>query len=127
LLVTHHLDEVFGIADRVSVLRDGRLVATSDIRAVDHRGLVTQLVGTEVEDVSRDHDVAVGTDQAALVVEDLASGPLLGVSFSVSPGEVVGIAGLTGSGRETMLGAIFGAQPRERGRVALNGATIPAQ
>jgi ribose transport system ATP-binding protein len=127
LLVTHHLDEVFGIADRVSVLRDGRLVATSDIREVDHRGLVHQLVGGEVEDVSRDHDASVGTDRAALVVEDLASGPLLGVSFSVSPGEVVGIAGLNGSGRETMLGAIFGAQPRQRGSVVLNGAEIPAQ
>jgi ribose transport system ATP-binding protein len=127
LLVTHHLDEVFGIANRVSVLRDGRLVATSDIRAVDHRGLVRQLVGSEVEDVSRDHDAPAGTEEAALVVEDLASGPLLGVSFAVSPGEVVGIAGLTGSGRETMLGAIFGAQPRQSGRVVLNGATIPAQ
>jgi ribose transport system ATP-binding protein len=127
LLVTHHLDEVFGIANRVTVLRDGRLVATSDIREVNHRGLVTQLVGGDVEDISRDHDATVGTEGAALVVEDLASGPLLGASFSISPGEVVGIAGLTGSGRETMLGAIFGAQPRQRGRVVLNGAKIPAQ
>ena len=127
LLVTHHLDEVFAIANRVTVLRDGRLVATSDIREVDYRGLVTQLVGGEVEDVSRDRDSEVGAERAALVVDDLASGPLHGVSFSVSPGEVIGIAGLTGSGRETMLGAIFGAQPRQRGRVVLNASEIPAQ
>jgi ribose transport system ATP-binding protein len=126
LFVTHHLDEVFRIADSVTVLRDGQIVGRSAIESVQRPALVSLLAGGEVEDVRRDlGGEDAGAGPAALVVDDLWAGPLRGVSFSVAPGEVVGVAGLTGSGRETFLPAIFGARSRDRGTVTVAGTVVP--
>jgi ribose transport system ATP-binding protein len=128
LFVTHHLDEVFRIADSVTVLRDGRIVGRSRIDKVQRRALVELLAGGEIDDVHRaDDGIPTGAAQTALVVNDLWAGTIRGLSFSVAQGEVIGIAGLTGSGRETALGAIFGAEPRSRGTVTIGGTSVPAR
>jgi len=120
LYVTHHLDEVFEIADVVTVLRDGRKVATTPVEELTRGALVTQLVGSELDEVrvsSRALPDAHG--DALLQVRDLAAGPLASLSLDIRAGDLVGIAGLTGSGRDTALAAIFGAIPRERGTVVV--------
>jgi ribose transport system ATP-binding protein len=128
LFVTHHLDEVFRIADAVTVLRDGRIAGRSPIAEIDRPALVKMLAGDEIEPVSGGvADPLVHDGAAALEVKDLWAGQLHGVSFSVAPGEVVGMAGLTGSGRETALSAIFGAEMRDRGSVQIGGQRIPAR
>lgn len=122
LYVTHRLEEVFRVADHVSVLRDGRLVSTAPATALDHSQLVTLLVGRELDEV---HDATVHlpavTGSPILEVTGVVAGPLQGVGLEVRPGEVVGCAGITGSGRETILGSIFGAIPRESGTVRIAG------
>ena len=126
LYVTHHLDEVFQFADRVSVLRDGRLVSSTPIGEIDRPTLVRRLVGGEVEAVRRDNGAAAERAPAGprLIVRDLAGGPLRGVTFSIRRSEIVGVYGLTGSGSESLLPTIFGALPLESGSITLDGVTL---
>ena len=123
LYVTHHLGEVFRVANKVSVFRDGKVVGAGPVGDFDHaaivaaarrRGVARRGDGVPAAEGRavrrrRDHEVV-------FEVEDLRAGALAGVSFKVERGEIVGIAGLAGSGRDTVLGASFGALPRDRGR-----------
>jgi ribose transport system ATP-binding protein len=128
LFVTHHLDEVFRIADTVTVLRDGAIVGRSHIEKVERPALVKMLAGDEDEPDGAAAAISPADDgTAALEVTGLWAGPLRGITFSVAPGEVVGVAGLTGSGRETALLSIFGAEDRDAGAVRIAGKTIPAR
>lgn len=126
LFVTHHLDEVFRIGNRVTVLRDGVVVGTSPIEAITRPQLVEQLVGEGYEEVQATRFEQQMNTSSSLIVEDLAGGVLESVWFRVASGEVVGIAGLTGSGRESLLGAVFGSAPRSRGTVTVNGNRLEA-
>jgi ribose transport system ATP-binding protein len=125
LFVTHHVDEVFRIADRVTVLRNGTRVGTTRIEDTDRPTLVTHLAGENADEVTRTVDA--GPDSPSppvLEVERLSAGPLDKVSFSARSGEILGLAGLTGSGRETALAAAFGAIPRDGGQVLVNGRPL---
>jgi ribose transport system ATP-binding protein len=127
LYVTHHIDEVFQIADDVSVLRDGRKVITAPTRDIERRQLVSHLVGRELDEIA---GIAASGDKLAgpvlLTVRSLHAGPLRGASLEARAGEVIGIAGITGSGRESLLPAIFGAVPRESGAVRVGGTLVAA-
>jgi ribose transport system ATP-binding protein len=127
LFVTHHLDEVFRIADAVTVLRDGAIIGRSPIAKVERPALVAMLAGDEREPAAADAAIspAAAGEVPALAVDGLWAGPLRGISFTVAPGEVIGIAGLTGSGRETALSSIFGAEDREAGTVRVAGRLVP--
>lgn len=114
IYVSHRLNEIYAIADRVSVLRDGRIVGTHDTAELDEERLVRLMVG-DVELAPPVEPGHVTRDDAILVVEGLCGEVLEDVSFVAKGGEVLGIAGLTGSGREEVLPAIFGARPREGG------------
>jgi ribose transport system ATP-binding protein len=128
LYVTHHLDEVFRLAHRVSVLRDGQLVESSAVDQVDRQTIVHRLIGSELEAVHRDRapQGVARSGERRLDVVGLTTDTIHDVSLSVSAGEIVGVYGLTGSGRESLLGAIFGASPREGGRVNASGKDLPA-
>jgi ribose transport system ATP-binding protein len=123
LMVTHRLAEVTRIADRVTVLRDGRLAATLESADITEDRLVELIVGHALDrdvldtTVSRDEDVV-------LDVRDLAGGPLNGVSFGLRRGEVLGIAGLVGSGRTRLLSMLFGAYPIAHGTLRLDGREV---
>ncbi|HSY16481.1 MAG TPA: sugar ABC transporter ATP-binding protein [Jatrophihabitantaceae bacterium] len=128
LYVTHRLDEVFLLAHRVSVLRDGRLEATEPTASLNRKRLIDLLLGTEFDEL---HAVTAQLDPqpdvgGVLEVEQLRAGAVRGASFTVGAGDIVGIAGITGSGRETILGAIFGASPRDGGTVRLAGSVLKA-
>jgi ribose transport system ATP-binding protein len=126
LYVTHRIDEVLTLADQATVLRDGRKVAARSTVGLDRRSLVTMLVGREFDEVQKDSRTSSLKETAPiLVVRDLTAGSLRNVSFAVAPGEVVGVAGLTGSGREDLLGAVFGRIERQSGSVAIGGTAIP--
>ena len=124
LYVSHHLDEVFEIADEVSVLRDGERVATVDIADVDHDGLIELMIGHRLER-RRQRDRAVIGEPGGLVVRGLAGGTLAGVDLTVEHGEVVGVAGITGSGRELLVPLITGQLPSDRGDVYVDDVAIP--
>ena len=127
LYVTHHLGEVFRIADQVTVLRDGIVAGSGPAATFDQASLVRLLAGDEQLPVHR--PAAAGRPAAKrkplLDVRQLQAGPLRELSLAVHRGEVVGIAGLNGSGREAVLGTVFGAQRPERGQVLLDGDPLP--
>ena len=128
LYVTHHLNEVFRIADRVTVLRDGLRVATERVTELSEDSLVRYLVGGEIKKITRPGGSSHTASPSApsLTVDSISGGVLQSLSFDAYPGEVLGLAGLTGSGRDVVLGAIFGATLRLSGRVILRGREVPA-
>jgi ribose transport system ATP-binding protein len=124
--VTHHLDEVYHIADNVSILRDGKLIATFPVAGIGRDDLVATLTGNEIETVTREADAAPSSQpDPVLAVEGLTCFPLRNITFGLHRGEIVGLAGLTGSGRESLLGAIFGAVQRQSGLILVNGNEVP--
>ena len=124
IYVSHRLDEIFAIGDRVTVLRDGVRVGTWDVDAIDQDGLVRSMIGDEK--LRPPHDQSVEqTGEVALAVTGLNGTVVEDVDLRVRRGEVVGIAGLTGSGREELLPLIFGVASRT-GDVRLDGRSVPA-
>lgn len=125
LYVTHRLDEVFDIADRTTVLRDGRRVASNPVAGLTKDQLLRDLFGSALE-----HSVRALTPQETgspvLRVDGLTSEVFRGVSFSVRSGEVVGVAGITGSGRDALCSTLFGSRPRDLGSVEVGGQVLPA-
>ena len=121
IYISHKLDEVFEMSDRITVLRDGKTVGTSAAAELTKEKVIAAMVGREVGDIFPTPDHEFG--EAALEVKGLTAYSADGtrklvddVSFSVRKGEVLGIAGLMGSGRTEMLMAIFGAWPNESAR-----------
>ncbi len=139
IYVSHRLDEVFSLVDRVSVLRDGRMQGTRAVAGLDHRSLVEMILGAartgtrtygdpEGQAAVPDHPAASvpsSSASARLRVQGLRSPVLGGVSFSVDPGEVLGVAGLLGSGREELAHALVGAVPSSTEALVLDGRSLP--
>jgi ribose transport system ATP-binding protein len=123
LHVSHRLDEVLGLADRVTVLRDGAKVGTWDAGDLDENELIGLIVGRQLDRVFPEMP-KVAAAEPLLKVEKLNAGPLRDVSLEVRPGEVLGIAGLLGSGRSELLRAIFGDLRSESGEVVLGGERL---
>ncbi|MFI6920910.1 sugar ABC transporter ATP-binding protein [Nonomuraea spiralis] len=122
--VSHRLPEVLAIADRISVLRDGVLVADQDVADLDESGIVTLMTGQELR--RQTARSGPGADApTVLKVGALAAGPLREVSLSVRRHEIVGIAGLLGSGRSTLLRTLFGQAGPEGGGFEVDG--VPAR
>ena len=114
LYVSHRLDEVLAIADRVTVLRDGQRVSTDTVDAVDVAALVRRMVG---RDVQRHWNAERSPGDVLLRLDDVATAHVRGLSLSVRRGEVMGLAGLVGAGRSEILEAIAGLRPVHGGRV----------
>ena len=126
LYVSHRLNEIFQIADRVTVLRDGKCVGMRPIKETTEHEVVTMMLGRALEDYTVSHEAAAQTEKtAALSVRDLkVPAALYGVSFELHPGEVLGIAGLIGSGRADLMRALGGIAPRSGGDVLVNGRQV---
>jgi len=124
LYVSHHLDEVFEIADDVSVLRDGRRVTTMPTESLDHTRLIELMIGHKLERIEH-HSSAQLDEAAALSVESIRGGTITNLDLTVRPGEVVGVAGITGSGRELVAPFITGQTPSDDGSVVVCGTPLP--
>ena len=131
IYVSHKLGEVLDLADRATILRDGRIVETVSIPGLTERDLVRSIVGHDVERVDREPLPAGQAGAELLRVSGLAGRRLRDVSFTLRPGEIVGIAGMLGSGRSELARMLFGAQAPTAGEIHLRGAkvhwTSPAQ
>ncbi len=120
---THKMDEVFRLADRISVLRDGHLVGTAAAAELDHARLISLMVGRQLADVFPDRRAP--RDEILLEVSGLTREPAYrDVSFSVRRGEVVALAGLMGAGRTEVVSAIYGLQPAVGGTLRFRGEPL---
>ena len=121
--ISHRLDEILGIADRVMVLRDGEHVETRPIDQINRRQMIELMVGRTVENEFPKRDHSIGA--VRLRVEALSGGAMVqDVSFTVSAGEVLGITGLVGAGRTETARLLFGADRAESGTVTLDGKPL---
>jgi ribose transport system ATP-binding protein len=123
IFVSHRLDEVMDLAHRVVVLRDGQVVADAPVTKLDHNELVRLIVGSALADEGPQVERATG--DFALSVRGLSGGMVRELDLDVRAGEVVGVAGILGSGREHVAGLLFGAQVRTGGDVEVRGIGLP--
>jgi len=123
IYISHRLEEVFEIADRVTVFRDGALVATKDIADTDREDIIHMMVGRELKE--KIPKVAAKLGDVALELRNLnRTGVLRDINLQVRHGEVLGIAGLVGAGRSEVARAIFGADPIDSGQIIVDGKTV---
>lgn len=122
IYITHKLQELPQIADTVTVLRDGKSVGTVQMKEVDHKDIIGMMFG-DVKVQSRPRDIQV-RDEVVMEVKGLSrEGWYQDVNFNLYKGEVLGIAGMLGSGRTELLRGIFGADPVDGGKVIIGGKT----
>lgn len=121
--ISHRMEEIFALCDRISVLRDGTFVGTEIIKETTLERIVQMMVGRELGERFPERSVKPGEER--LRVENLSDGGILhDISFTACRGEIVGIAGLMGAGRTEIMRALFGIVPKKSGRVVLDGQEI---
>lgn len=118
IYISHRLEEVFRISDRVSVMRDGAYVTTKNTKATNRRELITLMVGRELKESYHQRKKSPG--EVALEVRNLTGNGDRNISFSVRKGEILGISGLVGAGRTELAQLLFGAAPMESGEILIN-------
>lgn len=120
IYISHRLSEVRRIADRITVLRDGRTVSTISKEENDSNKLINMIVGDEIKD--RYPKLSVKIEKDILIVKNLSNKTLLkDISFSLRKGEILGITGLKGSGKTTLAKVLFGAEPMVTGSIYIKG------
>ena len=123
IYISHRMKEIFSIGDRVTVMRDGHTVGTRDVKGTTVGELIQMMVGRTIGEQIPKREVPLG--DPVLEVEDLArEGVLEPVSLDVRAGEILGVAGLMGSGRTELARAIFGADRADGGSVCVEGKTL---
>lgn len=125
LYVSHRLDEIFDLADVVTVLRDGHKRASCATAGLTRPGLVNLVVGDTFEEHAPPPAFTADTGAVRVTVSNLHTASLRGVSLRAAPGEIVGVAGITGSGRESLLRSIFSGDRADEGLVSVDGKTVP--
>ena len=125
IYISHKMREIFAIGDRVTVMRDGRTVGTRTVSQTDQGELIRLMVGRRIDEQIAKREVQIG--ETVLEVDGLSREKVLApLSLSVGAGEILGVAGLMGSGRTELARAIFGADPIDAGTVRVSGTTLPA-
>lgn len=121
--ISHRLDEIFALCDRVSILKDGRNVGTWETGDLDHDRLTNLMIGRDLNEFFPQRNAIMG--DVALEVTGLEAGPQVqGVNLRVRKGEVLGIGGLVGAGRTEVLRAVFGADSRTDGEIEVHGRAV---
>ncbi len=124
IYISHRLEEIAVVADRVTVLRDGQSIATKNMGEVDRAELIRLMVGRELSSIFPKREIAL--DETVLELHDVSSraAGVQHVSLDVKKGEILGIAGLVGSGRTQLAETIFGLTPADSGEIRLRGVSV---
>ena len=126
LYITHRMEEIFQIADRVTVIRDGSYISTSYVKDIAPEKLISDMVGREIDNMYLKFDIPFG--ETVLEVKNLTKyGLLEDINFEVKAGEIVGFAGLSGSGRTEIAECICGLMNYQEGEVLYNGKPFVAK
>lgn len=124
IFISHRLDEVFEICDRLTVLRDGELIGSKSVSEVDTDQIINMMVGREMGQMYERRETPPG-DEIIMDVRDLNRGRMVqDVSFQLRKGEILGIAGLVGAGRTELVQTLFGVYPATSGEIILNGEPV---
>lgn len=119
IFISHRLEEVFEICDRVTVFCDGRYIVTKDVKDIDKKGLITYMVGRELSDDYPVPKRKIG--ETVLKVDHLKNKQVKDISFELHKGEILGFGGLVGAGRTELARAIYGADPVHSGDIVFMG------
>ncbi|MBR0848659.1 sugar ABC transporter ATP-binding protein [Bradyrhizobium diazoefficiens] len=127
LFISHRLDEIFALCDRVTILKDGRLVGTQDTADVTRERLITMMVGRDLGDLFPPRSAATRTDQPVLRTDTISIGDRVrDVSIELHAGEIVALAGMVGAGRSDLALGLFGAVPISSGTLHIAGKRFAA-
>ena len=123
--ISHRMDEISRISDRITVMRDGEYVGTVDTASVTKDDIINMMIGRVVYEDPKTHSEVPEDAETVLEVRNLSSGNLFkDVSFKLRKGEILGFSGLMGAGRTEVARAIFGADPRDSGEIFVNGKRV---
>ncbi|RBW71225.1 sugar ABC transporter ATP-binding protein [Bacillus taeanensis] len=123
IYISHKMDEIFEICDDLTVFRDGQYIGTKEAKDIDSDTLIQMMVGREIKQVFHKEEAEIG--EVALAVKNLSrEGKFKDVSFEVRKGEILGIAGLMGSGRTEVIESIFGIDPPDSGEIHIHGKKV---
>jgi ribose transport system ATP-binding protein/rhamnose transport system ATP-binding protein len=123
IFVSHNLDEVLGLSDAITVLRDGSIVKTAPRKDWDKHSLIESMIGRDVILQRREERNELG--EVSISVRDVqANGVVQGIDLTARVGEIIGLWGLVGSGRTTFMRSIAGLEPRSKGRMSLGGVEV---
>ena len=122
IYISHRLEEIFEIADRVSVFRDGRYIDTKKTSETDRQELINKMVGRELTESYPKRAVEIGEE--TLRAENLCGNGVRNINFTAHRGEILGFAGLVGAGRTELMSVIYGAAKQEGGALYLHGKSI---
>lgn len=123
IYISHKMDEIFRICDRITVLRDGQFIGCDEARNLDQQTLIRMMVGRDITDVFPKADAEIG--EVILEAKDIQLGrKVRDVSFQLRRGEVLGIAGLVGAGRSELVETIFGIRHKTGGQIFKNGREL---
>lgn len=127
VFISHKMSEIVELGDRVTVLKDGTYVGTKDVKGVTADQLVTMMVGREIKNnYQNEEDVDFEKEKVIFEVKNLnrKDGRAKNISFQLHKGEILGFAGLVGSGRSEMMNSIFGSEPKSSGQIFVDGEEI---
>lgn len=122
LYISHRLDEIFDICDRVSILRDGKYIATRLVAQTDRRELIRLMVGRELNEEGARKAGPIGEE--VLRVENLTGNGVKNINFTLHRGEILGIGGLVGAGRTEIIRVLYGAEKKQWGHIYLHGREV---
>ena len=122
LYISHRLEEIFEIADRVSVFRDGKFIETMDIQDTNRQDLINKMVGRELRESYPSRTVEIGEE--VLRVENLCGNGVKNANFAVHKGEILGFAGLVGAGRTELMNVLYGAVKKDSGEIYIHGKPV---
>ncbi|MEO7414376.1 MAG: sugar ABC transporter ATP-binding protein [Opitutaceae bacterium] len=124
IYISHRLEEIFALADRVTVLRDGESVGTNEVSELNEAALIRMMVGRELTQIYPPSESAPGNVVLALRNVGCRTSGVQGVTFDVRAGEIFGLAGLVGAGRTELARILFGITPADTGEITLNGERV---
>lgn len=122
IYISHRLEELYRIADRLTIMRDGRKILTSDTQKISRKDLIRHMADREVEEIDFVSDAKQG--DVILEAENVSGNGLQDISFCVHAGEIFGLGGLLGAGRTELARLLFGADPLEGGQLRMDGKEI---
>lgn len=125
IYISHRMEEIFEIADRVTVLRDGKYIATKEIGQTSIKELISLMVGRELNQTYPDKNYSIG--ETIMEIKQLYGNGDQNISFSLRKGEILGLAGLVGCGRTELARVIFGADKMDKGEILIHGKKVHIQ